>query len=315
MRVHSLFFLLGLAISLPAQSATEVWVYSSVYKEFITPIATAFEKQNPDIKVQVFQGGSEKIQAKVESELMAQKPQADVIMVSDPFWPAQMAKRDLVEPRKSGAPYDISYYSLMVMIAHKDVPAAERPGKWSDLTDAKFAKKVQMGSPLESGTMFTTVAYLSQKYGWGYFEKLRKNGIASSGGNSAVIQKVESGERKLGIVLLENALAAQKRGSPIEIIYPADGGIPIPSVQLVTKSSPHKAEALKFSAFLLQAEGQTMLKAGYMYSADPNLAPPVGAKPFSEATKGATLWTPEAITKTSEQAKDIKKKFSEIVLD
>ena len=42
-------------------------------------------------------------------------------------------------------------------------------------------------------------------------------------------------------------------------------------MQLVTKSSPHKSEALKFSAFLLQTEGQTMLKAGYMYSADPNL--------------------------------------------
>jgi iron(III) transport system substrate-binding protein len=83
-----------------AEAKTELWVYTSVYKEFIAPIAKAFESKNPDIQIQVFQGGSEKIQAKVEAEIVAQRPQADLIMTSDAFWPAQLVKRDLLETRK-----------------------------------------------------------------------------------------------------------------------------------------------------------------------------------------------------------------------
>ena len=120
-------------------------------------------------------------------------------------------------------------------------------------------RSVQAGSPLESGTTFTTVAYLSKKYGWEFFEKLRANNLASAGGNSAVIQKVESGERKLGVCLLENALAAQKRGSPIEIIYPNDGAIPIPSVQVIMKDAAHHDAAAQFSDFLLSEDGQKLL--------------------------------------------------------
>src|SRR5690606_14548239 len=116
---------------------------------------------------------------------------------------------------------------------------------------SSYKGKIQMGSPLESGSMFSTVAHLSDTYGWKYFEKLRDNKISANGGNSTVIQKVESGEKKIGIVLLENALAAKKRKSPIEIIYPKDGVVAIPSVQFILKDSKNKAEAIKFGEYLL----------------------------------------------------------------
>jgi iron(III) transport system substrate-binding protein len=307
--------LLGLSAN-AAEAKTDLWIYTSVYKEFIAPIAQAFEKKNPDIQVQIFQGGSEKIQAKVEAEVVAQRPQADVVMISDPFWGAQLAKRGLLYTRKGHpAAGEPNYVSLMVMITHKDIPAAQRPTRWTDLTDPKYNRKVQMGSPLESGTMFAAVAYLSAKLGWDYFDKLGQNTIASNGGNSAVIQKVESGEKKFGIVLLENALAAQGRGSPIDIIYPADGGIPIESVQLILKASPHTAEAEKFCAFILSPEGQVLLRAGYMYPINPKIAGPAGALPYKQATQGTQIMTPAQIEDISEHSKEIKKKFSELVLE
>lgn len=296
--------------------ATEVWLYTSIYKEFITPIQVAFAAKHPEYKVQVFQAGSEKIIAKLEAEFIAQKPQADIVAISDPFYATDLQKRGLLlKPADRNDAATTNYNSLMVLIAHRDFPKEKRPKTFSDLERSEFKGLVQMGSPLESGTTFATVAYLSGKLGWDYFKKLSQNGIASSGGNSAVIQKVESGERKVGIVLLENALAAQKKGSPIEIIYPSDGSVAIPSVQFILKDAKAKDGARLFGDFLLSKEAQVLLLKGFMYSVDKKLPPPEGAKSFPEVTKGFTQWTPESIKKTSEQAKEIKNRFAEIVLE
>ncbi len=304
-----------LPLAAQASAKTELWVYTSIYKEFAAPLEAAFEKKYPDVDVQVFQAGSEKIQAKVEAELLAKKPQADIMLTSDPFWSVDLKRRGLAYERPGRSAIETNYYSLMVMIAHKDFAAAKRPQAFQDLAKPEFKGLIQTGSPLESGTMFSTVAYLSRKYGWEFFEKLRANGVASSGGNSTVIQKVESGEKKVGIVLLENALAAQKRGSPVEIIYPEDGSIPIPSVQVILKDASHKKEAEQFADFVLSEDGQQILRGGFMYAVHPKVPAPEGAKPLAEVTAKSTAWTPEIQAQVADGAKDIKKKFAQLILE
>jgi iron(III) transport system substrate-binding protein len=203
---------------------------------------------------------------------------------------------------------------MMVLICHKNFPPTQRPNSFQDLTKSSFKNLIQSGSPLESGTSFTAVAYLSKKYGWDYFKKLRESDLASSGGNSTVIQKVESGEKKIGIVLLENALAARKRGSPIDIIYPSDGSIPIPSVQAIFSGTKEKEAASKFADFILSREGQQLLRAGYMYSVLNGIEAPEGARPFKEITKNSMAINSEFISSVIKNSKNIKKQFSEIVL-
>ena len=298
-----------------ANATTEVWVYTSIYKEFIAPIQAAFEKKNPDIKIQVYQAGSEKIQAKLEAEFSAQKPQADLLVVSDPFYASMLDKRGLIQPIAKSEMWRTNYNSLMVMLVNKKVPTEKRPKSFSDITKPEFKSLVQMGSPLESGTCFATVAILADRLGWDYFSKLRDNGFGANGGNAYVIQKVESGEKKFGIALIENVLAAQKKGSPIEIVYPDDGAIPIPSVQVLLKSSVHAEAARKFADFLLTPEVQEILRSGFMYSVIKTLPPPAGALPLDQVSKKTRSWTPELLRATAEQAKSIKSKFSELILE
>lgn len=303
----------AVATSAAVSATKEIWIYTSIYKEFIVPIQVAFEAKNPDYRLRVYQAGSEKIQAKVEAELSAKKSQADLLVISDPFYESNLRRRGLLEGDSSSAA--TNYYSLVVLIAHKKWPIEKRPKNLADLVRPELKNFVQMGSPLESGTVFASVAYLVDKFGWDYFAKLRTNGVASNGGNSLVIQKVESGEKKIGLVLLENALAAKKKGSPIEVIYPEDGAIPVPSVQLILKSSKEKTGAKKFADFLLSKEAQQILVSGYMYSVDRTLPPPEGARALSLVTKESKPWTLETISKTSENAKGLKMKFAEIVLE
>jgi iron(III) transport system substrate-binding protein len=293
----------------------DLWIYTSVYKEFAAPLADAFQAKHPEYSVQLFQSGSEKIQAKVEAEILANRPQADILLTSDPFWSQDLVKRGLATGRPGHEPAETNYYSVMVLIAGKSVPEAARPRSFADLTDPKFDHLIQAGSPLESGTTFSTVAILSRKYGWDYFEKLARNHLASNGGNSTVIQKVESGEKKIGVVLLENALAARKRGSPIEIIYPGDGVILIPSVQVLIKKSPNPEGAAQFAEFVLSPEGQKFLRAGYMYSVRKDIEAPEGAPPLKAISAKSTPWTPELVQLVGGQSKAIKQKFASIVLE
>lgn len=304
-----------IALAKDDSKTSEVWVYTSIYKEFAEPLKAAFEKATPGVTIQIFQGGSEKIQAKVEAELSAKKSQADIILTSDPFWSQDLRRRELVFQRPGHAAIETNYYSLMVLIAHKSLDEKARPASFKDLTLPQFKGMVQSGSPLESGTSFSTVAYLSRKYGWEYYTKLRANGFNAAGGNSTVIQKVESGEKKVGVVLLENALAAQKRGSPIVVIYPEDGSIPIPSVQAILKDGKNHEGAVKFADFVLSVAGQEILRRGFMYPVNKKVADPEGAKPLAEATKNATPWTDEIQIKVASEAKDIKKKFAALILE
>lgn len=294
---------------------SEVWIYTSIYKEFIAEIEKDFESKNPNVDVKVFQAGSEKIQAKIEAELMSKKVQADLVVTSGPFWSYGLEKRGLVHSVNGKPALDTNYNSLMVLIYHNSTPAQDRPKSFKDLENPKYKKLVQFSSPLESGTAFATVAYLSEKYGWPYFDSLSQNMLASSGGNSAVIQKVESGEKKYGIVLLENALAAMKKGSPIGIIYPEDGAIPIPSIQVILKDSPNKQNAQALSQYLLSKDGQNILRKGFMYSVRKDVLPPEGAEPFEKVIKKATAWSPERFFKFEADAKNIKKQYSERILE
>ncbi len=306
--------ILGISTLSPAADAKEqLWVYTSVYKEYISLVKKAFEEKNPNIEVMVFQGGSEKLQAKVEAELTANSPQVDVVMTADPFWAHEIEKRGLALP---GSPtIETTYYSIMVMVAHKDYPADKRPKSFQDLTKSEFKGLVQMGSPLDSGTMFSTVAVLSRKYGWDYFKKLRDNQVAANGGSSAVLQKIESGEKKVGIALLENILSNLKRQSPIVMLYPEDGAIAIPNMHFTMKTSKHAVAAELFRKYLVSKDGQNLLRTGNMYTVRKDVLPPEGSKTLAEITKNALPWTPELVDAIATDAKKIKKKFSELVLE
>src|SRR5207253_1444548 len=112
----------------------------------------------------------------------------------------------------------VSRLPVMVIGYNTDIyKEAEAPKSFADLVLPKFKNKIAMGSPLESGTTFTTVALLSEKLGWDYFSKLRANGALSAGGNSAVLSRIETKERPVGIILLENLLAARRKNPKIAI--------------------------------------------------------------------------------------------------
>jgi iron(III) transport system substrate-binding protein len=164
--------------------------------------------------------------------------------------------------------------STMVLVQRA---GSSGPRSFEALAHPRWAGQIVIGDPLTSGTAFTWALSMEHQHGLGFFPSLRKNNVRIAGGNATVLQKVEGGEADVGVVLLENVLAAQKRGSAIEAVWPTDGAVVIPGPAAIVSSSRNKAAARAVIDILLSPEGQRLLsQAGEMHVVDPREGGPHG---------------------------------------
>lgn len=325
-RLTLIFLILTVFACTKKEDKTTVWIYTSLYKDTITEIQPQLEKAFPDIKVQFYQAGSEEVAAKVQAENLSGKIQADVLISSDVFWYEDMAEQKKLmayQPKNSEKvelmfKHPESFYStvsfpVMVIAYNSDsVSEKEAPKTFKELTDPKWKDKLSMGSPLASGTSFTTVATLVEKYGWDFFNGLRKNNIIAEGGNSGVIRRLQSKERPVGIVLLENVLRLTKTDPRIKFVIPADGAIMQVNVLGLVKKDDKLTASQKVADWFFTEAGQTALTKSYMYSGNASVKL-ADAPEFSELLKTAQPWTRAFISKTMKEREKIKDQFSKII--
>lgn len=281
----------------------DVWVYTSMYRPVLDALDPLIKAAMPGVTVHWFQAGSEKVAAKLEAELAAGGSPCDVLITSDPFLYERFKKesrllkfasangqripRSLVDLDGS---YQAVRVSTMVLVHAAGTPA---PPSFEALTQPEWQGEVALGDPLTSGTAFTWAVAMEQRLGPSYFEHLRSNGARVAGGNAAVLQKVEGGEARVGVLLLENALAARAKGSSVEIAWPSDGAVLIPGYAGIFASSRNPTAAKALVDLLLSPAGQAIIVQNDMHAVDPRLAGPRGqlnleglltkSQPWSEA--------------------------------
>jgi iron(III) transport system substrate-binding protein len=312
---------------------TTITIYASIYESVITELDDVLKEEFPDIEVRWYQKGSEDVATKVNAEIAAGEIKADLIMTSDPFWYEELKEAGhllaYASPAAEGIPASLKdpegafvtvRIPVMVMTANASSLTEEaQPAGFSDLTDPRWAGRVTMPNPLQSGSTFTAVAALSEKYGWDYFEDLKKNQTVSAGGNSSVLNRVASGEKDVGIILLENLLKVHEENPehPARIVYPADGSILVPSPIAITADCRNPEAAKRIYDFMLSEVGQNALaQQGYMYSPIEGIAPPPGARPWAEIHESALMvWSPEYLHATRLARDEIKSNFSRILLE
>jgi len=318
--------LIGSVLSLTGcTQKKQVWIYTSLYKELVAEMDPRLKAAVPGVDFQWFQAGSENVAAKLNTELAAGRTKASLILTSDPFWYLELKKNGKLliyeSPAAKSVPAqykdpDSAFVTVrtptMVIAYNKEsLTEAEAPKSWKELADPKWKGKITMGSPLESGTMFTAVAILAQLYGWEYFQTLRSHEIVAAGGNSSVITRIETKEKPVGIVLLENVLKAQTKGSPVVAVYPTDGTIPIPSPIAILKDTEFPEESKKAYDWFFSDEAQAIIRQGGMYSAVPPVKTPATAKSWSELKM--TEWSSKLIEDIYAQREMVKQKFAEII--
>ena len=334
--LHRCHILLALLLAVPGcgggSERPTVTIYTSIYENVIASLDPVLAKAFPDVEVRWFQRGSEDVAARLNGEIAAGAVGADLVMTSDPFWYEELKEAGHLLAYKSPAAArvpaalndpDAAFATVrvpvtVIVVNATRVPAAQRPRTFRELAEPAWARRVTMGDPNRSGSAFTAVAALAAKYGWQYFEGLRRNDVVAAGGNSAVLNRVVTGEKDAGIILLENLLQAraQNKDVPIEIVYPEDGVIPVPSPIAILKATRAPDAARRLYDFFLSDEGQRAIVGGWMYSPVDHIAPPAGARPWQDVYSTALLpWTPDYLRQTTRARDDIKRRFNAIVLD
>jgi iron(III) transport system substrate-binding protein len=315
--------------ALQEQAKKEIWIYTSMYKDTIADITPQLKKDFPELTFYWFQAGSEDMASKVNAEMLAGGTKADLLISSDRFWYEEMAKMGKLHNYQSplGMTMDTQlrhpnnmYFTLSIPVMvmaynNESMTAKEAPKSFKEMSKVKWKGKFTTGSPLASGTNFTTMAMLQAHYGWDYFKKLKENKTIAQGGNSAVLRRIQSKERPIGWVLLENLLRFKNKDQRLEIIYPTDGTIIHGNIMAITKKSGSRAHVEEVVEWLFSSKGQQAMTRSYMYSPMKNIAAPVGAPDFSTILKNSFPWTQKFINAVTENRAELKETYTEIMFE
>ncbi len=321
------------AIGFAASGCTKpVVVYTSLNKELIAELDPIIRAHCPKVELQWFQESSEKVISKVNEELAADEPKADLVLTTDPFWYQELKEKGYLLPYNSPAAKGVPAQaptqfkdpdhhfaavrvSTILIAYHPEVfKPNELPERFRDLTKPQYKGKVSMQSPMESGVGFTTTAALSRVLGWDYFKELKKNGLVASGGNGAVVGRIETRERPIGILPLENVLRAQAQGLQIRPIYPLDGAIPVPGPIAILKTAKYPDAARKVYDAFFSPQAQNVITRSGVYSPIPQIVSPEGARIWGDLLRQLMPWDSNILAETHRRHDEILARFSETVL-
>jgi len=263
-----------------AQAGT-VTVITSFPKEITQAYKSAFEKANPEVKLEILNKNTVQGIAYVRELPEGQRPDvfwasapdafevlsslkllADVRDVANKDVPPKIGNYPVNDPQGHYLGQALAGYGLMwntrYFAAHK-LPA---PRQWADLTKPVYFSHVAMSSPSRSGTTHLTVETLLQGEGWdkGWSQLLQIAGncAAITERSFGVPDGVNNGQFGVGLVIDFFGLAGKYSGFPVEFIYPDVTAIVPANIGLI-EGSKNAGEARKFISYTVSPAGQQLL--------------------------------------------------------
>jgi iron(III) transport system substrate-binding protein len=304
-----------------AKREGQVTWYTSTPVAAAQHIANEFERQT-GIKVEILRTGGQGVIRRFMQELDGGRIIADMITMSDMSAANAMTRRGLFVPFKPigfdkvvadakdpGGHYIAQRMTLVGMVARNDkVAGADLPKTWTDLTQPKYKGLMVMADPSFTAIQLAVVATLSNKYGWQFYEALRKNETMIVQGHEQVYDMIKRGERMIAAESSDPRIYAEgKVPANMTSIFPAVGSILVPSPSAVIKGSPHPNAAKLFAQFNLMLEVQRKFALEGRLSPRADVDPPEGLPRLTEIEPFPVDY--DYIEKNTRQ---LKAKFAEI---
>lgn len=246
-----------------------VSIYTSVTGETVDAVVKEFSVAHPGIRVEVFRAPTGELSARLAAERREGGIRADVLWLTDPLSMQYYGAEGLLDawvPVGSDAldPAVVdgtSWGTRMLTMVIVAGPRVDPPQTWTDLTDPRFADAVAFPDPAFAGSSLGVLGYFVSTEGYGieFYEALAANGAVQVGAPGEVVTGVATGRFAAGITLEFTAREAIEAGSPIRIVWPADGGITMHSPIATTVGSAPGSRA--FVEYVLSAQGQEAIAA------------------------------------------------------
>ena len=252
---------------LPTAHAATITIYTSEVQADVQVLVDAFQKKYPQDRVQVYRSGTGEVTSKLNAELSAGNPQADIVWVADSTYLEGLRQRGLLSTldlKGLSVPVASIYgggtyaevRKLYNVIGVNTRVLTQAPRGFADLTMASFKGKIAMPNPLFSGGALATAGALSQRLSWNYFSALKRNGLKIEQSNPVTTTKLINGEYGAAI-LVDYALRREAaKGAPLRVVYPREGAILVKTPVAVLKSSQNAQTAQNFVRFLYSRQGQ-----------------------------------------------------------
>ena len=247
-------------------------VYTGLEEEYLVKYIEMFEKDFPDVELNIVRDSQGAISAKVLAE--KDNPQADVL------W--GLAGVNLIQLDKENMLNEIDFMDLTnfkeifidkrninphwigmdawtsAIIANKvelSKKGLELPKSYTDLLKSEYQGEVVMPNPASSGTGFLTVLgwinIFGEEKAWEYMDNLNKNIKMYVHSGSAPVKMTMQGENLLGIGMDSESLRLGKGNEAVQTIFPTEGyGWDMEGVALIKKEEI-KPEAKQFIEWAL----------------------------------------------------------------
>ncbi|MCF3640533.1 ABC transporter substrate-binding protein [Rhizobium sp. TRM95111] len=259
-------------------NAADLVLYTSQPNEDAQATVDAFKAANPGVEVEWVRDGTTKLMAKLQAEIAAGNPVADVLLIADTVTLQRMKEAGQLLAYKSpeAANFDASLYDadgayhstkLITTGIVYNTSAGMKPASWKDLVAPEAKGLVMMPSPLTSGAALIHAQVLTglDGFGWDYYKALQANGAAASGGNGGVLKAVATGEKAYGMIVDFMAIREKAKGAPVEFVFPTEGVSAVTEPVAILSGAKNAENARKFVDFLLSEEGQKVsLAMGYI---------------------------------------------------
>ena len=306
-----------------AKKEGKVVFYTSIDLPVAERIAKGFEAKYPGIAVRVERTGAERVFQRIGQEYSSKLYKVDSVSSSDAAHFIVWKREGILEPY---VPEDVASYPA----EHKDpdgtyatfrswvctigyntnlVKPDDAPKSYADLLDPKWMGKIVKAHPSYSGTIMTATYQMSRDLGWEFFEKLAKQTVMQVQSSADPPKKLALGERAVMADGNEyNMFIEKEKGTPVEIVYAAEGSPLIVGPNGMFKNAPNPNAARLFQSYCFSAEAQQLSSdVGGLRSLHPQVKEKPGRKPFGEIKKMKD--DPAAVEKTSEQ---IKARYSKL---
>lgn len=299
-------------IAAAAKEGTVSWYSSLVESQATRPVANAFQKKYPNIKLEVVTGTATDLLLKISGEARAGSIRADVHHGGSAY--SELNKNGHVAAYKADAakdyPADLKdpnglwtaevVFYLVAAVNTDLVSAANTPKSYQDFLDPKWRGKIawtngmtQGGPP---GFIGTVLKDMGQDKGMDYLTKLSAQKIVSVPANQRVVlDQVIAGEYPIALSTFNNhSDISAAKGAPVKWlpINPVSSTL---DTLFLMKAAPHPNAGKLLIEYILSEEGQTVLRDGGNIPANPKVAAAVPAeKPEGGNFKSLTL-TPDII--------------------
>jgi iron(III) transport system substrate-binding protein len=241
-----------------------VWWAGTYDHPTIDALRAAFMETYPGVQLDYIWATGEVIYTRMQQNLHAGVNQVDVFCTSNAgHWPL-LKNQNVLMPYQPKEEADLSapYRNIdpdhmfrangveVVAINYRTDKGLTPPAKWTDLLDGKWQNQITLGSPVFSGDMVNWTIAMLDIYGEKFLTDLSKLNPKIGRSILGTGTDILSGERTVGVGLIENSTLLEKGGNPIAVRPPDDAVILAFGYMGILKDAPHPNAAKLLTEFV-----------------------------------------------------------------